>query len=277
MLSWRTVGHRPASAVARPTSNCILLIDVLSLYQKADDAYRRCAFDALVNENENEHVRTTPGTPMSSHFFEQPRRATPSVPPGFTAPAIPRSVVEESLSRPGSRPMSRTTSSNIVPAVPVVPVTTIKATPAKSKKNKQAASAVEAPTPTAPTVIKQIPETPTKATNKVPSVPQWPAPEPPKSVLENVESQKKQDSKETKASPETPAKAPAKTKTTGKKNDKNAVVAVDTPQKQSQKDIADVAASAATPTSTSKRQPPGKLDIPAATKMTGNEPLYTAN
>ena len=233
--------------------------------------------DALVNENENEHVRTTPGTPMSSHFFEQPRRATPSVPPGFTAPAIPRSVVEESLSRPGSRPMSRTTSSNIVPAVPVVPVTTIKATPAKSKKNKQAASAVEAPTPTAPTVIKQIPETPTKATNKVPSVPQWPAPEPPKSVLENVESQKKQDSKETKASPETPAKAPAKTKTTGKKNDKNAVVAVDTPQKQSQKDIADVAASAATPTSTSKRQPPGKLDIPAATKMTGNEPLSTAN
>jgi hypothetical protein len=172
--------------------------------------------------------------------------------------------------------MSRTTSSNIVPAVPVVPVTPIKATPAKSKKSKQSANVVEASTPTAPTVAKQIPETPTKTTNKIPSVPQWPAPEASKGALENVESQKKQDNKEKKASPETPAKTPAKAKTTGKKNDKNAVV-VDTPRKQSQKDIADVVTSTATPTSTSKRQPPGKLDIPAATTMTGNEPLSTAN
>jgi hypothetical protein len=231
--------------------------------------------DALVNENENEQVRTTPGTPLSSHFFEQPRRATPSVPPGFTAPAIPRAMVEESLSRPGSRPMSRTTSSNIVPAVPVVPVTPIKATPTKSKKSKQPANVVEASTATAPTTTKQIPETPTKATNKNPSVPQWPAPEASKAALENVENQKKQDNKEKKASPETPTKATAKVKTTSKKGDKNPVV-VDTPRKQSQKDI-DAVAPTATPTSTSKRQPPGKLDIPAATKMTGNEPLSTAN
>lgn len=213
-------------------------------------------------------MRSIPSTPMSAHFMTQPRRSTPTIPPGFTAPAVPRAVVEESKSRPGSRPMSRTSSATIapvVPVVPVVPVTPIRAaTPSKAKRSKQAVE-----TPPAP-VIKAQPETPTKAPSKTGA-----AKTPSAASIKGSEDgsvQKKQQQQQ-KAEEKKPVLDATIKETPRAKGNKKSSGATDaSPQKKTAKEIKTelkeaIQVPVATPASSSKRQPPGKLDITAATQV----------
>jgi CCR4-NOT transcription complex subunit 4 len=202
---------------------------------------------------------------MSSHFFSQVRRATPTIPPGFSAPAIPRAVAEEVKSRPGSRPMSRTTSSTITPAVPVMPVVPVTpkqaSTPSKAKKAKQAGDMA----PSASTSAKPQPETPTRATTKASTVKT-----PTFSGMVNKDdavAQKKQQSKfeEQNHAPAIITKEPVKIKS----NKKNVNVTEVSPQKKATRDTRAEPKDTGpvpivTPISSTKRQPPGKLDIKAA-------------
>jgi CCR4-NOT transcription complex subunit 4 len=231
--------------------------------------------DALVNDTEPEiePIRSVPSTPMSGHFFAQTRRGTPTIPPGFSAPAIPRAVAEEAKSRPGSRPMSRTTSSTITPAVPVVPVvpvTPIRAsTPSKAKKAKQTLDI----TPAANTSAQPPPETPTRVTTKASTVKTPTVSGSANKGIDDFVTPKKQQPKaeEKKPVPETTNKEPVK----AKGNKKNLNMAEGSPQKKTTKDtkaepkaeLKDTAPDPiVTPVSSTKRQPPGKLDIKAATQ-----------
>jgi hypothetical protein len=233
--------------------------------------------DALVNDSDNEPVRATPITQMSGQFLDTIRRSTPTIPPGFTAPAIPEAVIEEPRSRPGSRPMSRTTSSTITPAVPVVPATPIRdATSSKVKKGKQKSGSVDtvipadtpAATPAASTTAKPQPSTPPKASSKEaikpPQTPKDPTPK------EAANRGRKGSVETPKPTPETKksmsdaaAKNTPKPKVTSKKSQPNLEI---TPRKEAQKDAASVPDVVTVPAST-KRQPPGKLIIATATKI----------
>ena len=229
--------------------------------------------DALVNDSDNEPIRPILSTPLSGHFFEQPRRSTPTIPPGFTAPAIPKAVLEESRSRPGSRPMSRTTSSNITPAVPVVPATPlVNATPGKTK-GKQKSDVVVPATPTAAhpatAAAKPSPSTPSRAATKeavaVPQTPKEPTPrEASRAAKEDVVQTPKSTPDAKKMVSETAAKDTPKSKGASKKSQPATQT---TPKKEPQKETARTPVASATPTASTKRQPPGKLDIPAATKL----------
>jgi CCR4-NOT transcription complex subunit 4 len=224
--------------------------------------------DALVNETEPEHepTRSVPSTPMSGHFFVQPRRATPTIPPGFSAPAIPRAVIEESKSRPGSRPMSRTASSTITPAVPVIPVTPIRAdTSSKAKKVKQSIDL----TPGATISVKPPPVTPTKATSRAIATKTPTTSGATRKSKEDASVQKKQPQKEDekKSAPEIVVKDMPKTKS----NKKTQTVTETTPQKKATKESKAepkevIPGPVVTPGPSAKRQPPGKLDITAATQ-----------
>ncbi|KAJ4371600.1 hypothetical protein N0V83_004820 [Neocucurbitaria cava] len=225
--------------------------------------------DALVNDNENEPVRGAPNTPLSAHFFEHPRRATPTIPPGFTAPAIPRAVVEESLSRPASRPMSRTTSSTITPAVPVIPVTPIRAaTPIKTKKSKQKVDTMETNASTAAIAITPHPGTPKKVATKPTAAKLQSTSEATKDVQEEAIVPVKQKPEEKKVLLDSAIKDTAKAKPASKKNK---VATESSPKKEPLKEEKVAHIPAATPTSSTKRQPPGKLDISAATKIPVDE------
>lgn len=167
--------------------------------------------------------------------------------------------------------MSRTTSSTIVPAVPVVPATPAKPEPpAKTKKGKQPAKVPEAveavPGPS-------LPATPTKpATKSLGAKVQDTNDSTGKTVADVVA--KKSESKEKKSTPETPAKTATKGKAANKKVDKAEKVTEASVHKSSVKDSADDGAATDTSAST-KRQHPGKLDIPAA-KMIEKEPVSVA-
>jgi CCR4-NOT transcription complex subunit 4 len=229
--------------------------------------------DALVNDTDTEvePTRSIPSTPLSSHFFSQPRRATPTIPPGFSAPVIPRAMVEETKSRPGSRPMSRTTSSTITPAVPVVPVTPIRAsTPVKGKKAKQPVDVI----PAAATPGKPQPETPTKTTSKASAAKIPTAGGAANKSVDATPVQTKQSDKveDKKPVPETPLRESVK----GKGGKKTAAVTETTPQKKVTKAIKaetkdPISTPATTPVASTKRQPPGKLDITAATQTPATE------
>ncbi|KAL5118546.1 transcriptional repressor general negative regulator of transcription subunit 4 [Pleosporales sp. CAS-2024a] len=207
--------------------------------------------DALVNDTEPElePMRSVPSPPMIGHFFTQTRKSTPTIPPGFLAPAIPRAMAEESKSRPGSRPMSRTTSSTITPAVPVVPVT-----PAKGKQGNQQADVL----PITTTPPKPPLETPSQTTVKATPV---------KTPIDDTPVQKRQQPKveEKKSAPVTPVREPDKAKG-AKKNMStyDTSPAVKEPKVGGIKDTTPSAAT--TPVASTKRQPPGKLDITAATR-----------
>ncbi|KAE8836629.1 hypothetical protein HRS9139_04727 [Pyrenophora teres f. teres] len=195
--------------------------------------------DALVNDSDNEPLRVTPIIPISSQLFDQGRRSTPTIPPGFTIPAIPKTVMEGPYLRSGSLPMSRTNSSNITPAIPVVPVTPIQAsTPNTASKVKPKSDAVEPATPKATS-------TPTSAIKPQPTTPS------------------KTVTKETVVVPQTP-KEPTREKRPGKRKERQ------NRHQNTQKEPARTPAANATPTPT-KRQPPGKLDIPSATKASIEE------
>ncbi|UPX15150.1 RING-type E3 ubiquitin transferase [Ascochyta rabiei] len=239
----------------------------------ADEDQATLEVDALVNDDENEPVRPPPSLPLAGQFFEQPRRSTPSIPPGFTAPAIPRAIAEEVASRPGSRPgsrpMSRTTSSTIVPAVPVVPVTPIKAeTPAKAKKGKQAAKAAEA-VDAAPAATRVVPATPTKSPSKAPVAKAQTTTSTPTKTVEVAAKKPEKNS-----TPDTPVKATVKSKAASKKTEKAekpASTAEDNSPKLPDKESADAPIGTGAPNANTKRQPPGKIDIPT-TKNVEKEP-----
>ena len=178
-------------------------------------------------------------------------------------------------SRPKSRPMSRTTSSNIVPAVPVVPVTPTKpVTAAKTKKEKQATKHTEVADAVPAASSKAVPATPikspTKASGKAQVVTKTP------DEVEEVANQTT-DTKEKKITPETPAKSAAKNKAASKKTEKvekPATPAVDDTQKSPAKEVADIPAATGIANAPTKRQPPGKLDIPAS-KIVEKVPMPT--
>ncbi|KAI4642864.1 hypothetical protein J4E93_006933 [Alternaria ventricosa] len=232
--------------------------------------------DALVNDSDNEPTRPAPSTPLSGQFFEHPRRSTPTIPPGFTAPAIPKAVLEESRSRAGSRPMSRTTSSTIIPAVPVVPATPLStSTPNKNGKGKQKSETIEPATPaaapTATTVSKPspAPATPSRTTTReavvIPQTPKEPTPrEASKAAKEDVVQTPKSTPDAKKSMAETISKDTPKSKGASKKT-QHAIQT--TPKREPQKETARTPVATATPPASTKRQPPGKLDIQAATKL----------
>lgn len=173
--------------------------------------------------------------------------------------------------------MSRTTSSTIIPAVPVVPVTPVKPeTPAKGKKGKQATKAVETVDPTPAASIKTVPATPTKTSTKAIAAKTPVASEAP-SKPEGDAVPKKSEAKDKKSTPETPSKASAKSKAASKKSEKmektekveklervDKTPAEDVFQKTAEKEPASVAVVPEPSTANTKRQPPGKLDIPLA-------------
>lgn len=169
--------------------------------------------------------------------------------------------------------MSRTASSTITPVVPVIPVTPIRAsTPSKAKKLRQSVEL----TPAATTAAKPQPETPTKTPSKT-SVAKTPVTGGAvRKVKDDASVQKKQQQKEEekKSIPEVATKDPVKTKG----NKKNPSATETTPQKKTPKELkveskevtpgpAVTPATPATPAPTTKRQPPGKLDITAATQV----------
>ncbi|KAF2849893.1 hypothetical protein T440DRAFT_518760 [Plenodomus tracheiphilus IPT5] len=219
--------------------------------------------DALVNDDDGESMRGPPLTPLHTQLFEQPRRATPSIPPGFTAPAIPRAVMDEPRSRPGSRPMSRTTSSTITPAVPVVPITPKQvASPMKTKKSKQKSDDAESAKPVKVTAENTQPETPSKATTKA-GPPKSKTPnEVVKKTKEAASDPPKSQSEENKPAFEVVPPVTPKAKTTSRRNKS---VNESTPKSEDVKSIP--APAAVTPSSTTYRQPLSKLDIATATKM----------
>ncbi|KAF2830892.1 hypothetical protein CC86DRAFT_379108 [Ophiobolus disseminans] len=240
----------------------LIVFVMVIAYDTSFSADEQASFnvDALVNEAEHEleAPHSIPNAPMSSQFLMQPRRATPTIPPGFSAPAIPRAIVEESKSRPASRPMSRTTSSTIMPAVPIIPATPLQvSTPGKAKKVRQSVET----TPGTTISAKTQPETPTKATG-VSTIPKTPnASLVTRKGKDDVSSPKKLKTREDekKGTPEVVPKEPIKTKG-NKKNPETS------PQKKAKKEPKDaVPISPITPAPT-KRQPPGKLDIKAATQ-----------
>lgn len=167
--------------------------------------------------------------------------------------------------------MSRTTSATITPAVPVIPVTPIRAaTPARAvRSEKQKAEHKDSPIPVSATA-KALPQTPTKGTtNTSASKSQGPS-EAIKKAQENVGEQKKQvqDEKKSVAAVSAPS---LKTKTASKKNKTAQEVS---PKKVLHKEPIPASIPPATPTTpvaSTKRQPPGKLDIGAATKVSEEE------
>lgn len=217
--------------------------------------------DALVNDDDSEPVRGTPLTPLNAQFFEQPPRTTPSIPPGFTVPAVPRAVMDETRSRPGSRPMSRTTSSTITPAIPVVPITPKRAaSPAKAKKIRQKSDDVESVKPTAVSAVRHQPETPSKASTAAAA----PKPKTPSEVFKKTKEVATDPAphkpEEKKPVPEPVAPITPKAKNTSRRNKS---VTEPTPRTD---DVKITSAPAVTPSSTTRRQPLSKLDIATATK-----------
>lgn len=142
-----------------------------------------------------------------------------------------------------------------MPAVPVVPITPVKVeTPAKTKKGKQTVTLTEA-VDAAP--AKATPATPTKSPSKVSASKVQALVEPISKAVESPT--KKTEAKEKKATPDTPAKTTTKGKAAKKaeKTEKPAVPTEEIIWKTAIKESAD-------PTTTAKRQHPGKLDIPVA-------------
>jgi hypothetical protein len=171
--------------------------------------------------------------------------------------------------------MSRTTSSSITPAVPVVPATPlVNATPSRNGKGKQKSESIEPTTPAAAPVAAVIskpsptPTTPSRATIKeavvVPQTPKEPTPrEASKAAREDVLQTPKSTPDAKKSMAETITKDTPKSKG-GSKKSQPAVQT--TPKREPQKETARTPVNA-TPSGSTKRQPPGKLDIPAASKL----------
>ncbi|KAF2193390.1 hypothetical protein K469DRAFT_712144 [Zopfia rhizophila CBS 207.26] len=221
--------------------------------------------DALVNDTDAD----IPIGPLlvGSHVLEHPRRATPTIPPGFSVPATPKGLPDQPL-----RPLSGNASSGVTPAIPVIPAMPIRPATPKSKKDKQPVSVAENESPSVVGVLVDSNKTDSrlKSSRKVNTA---------KSTTEG--SQKKGDElapagqKENKLPSSTvsieksPAKSAPKSKATGKKGQVTAIL-----DSSPHKDAKDVTVASSTST---KRQHPGKLDIAAATKVPENEPSPAAS
>jgi len=215
--------------------------------------------DALVSDSVDDSQGRN--TSIDNHMFYQPRRATPIIPPGFSVPAVPKTLANENP----TRPLSRNASGVTAPIVPVVPTLGRAATPVKIKKTKQVTEAIESTSTTATADPSSIPSTPAKQGPKISSIKTDAVADALRKASEDVLSV---ENKENKAMAASPAKTTSKSKATGKK-------AQPTTDVSPQKDMKPVAN--ATPSSTSKRQHPGKLDIAAATKLHDNEASFTAS
>lgn len=214
--------------------------------------------DALVNDSvADQHGKTTA---IALPTLETPRRSTPTIPPGFSAPAAAHILSTEHI----TRPLSRTATSTIAPATPTVPVTSAQATPVKSKKSKQASEATESVNPNKTDQdagSAQRPATPPALSRKSSSAKSKIAQE---SLKKTAEAAPTKATKENKKSAVSTSKATTPKKASVTKAGQ--VPADTTPQK-----VAKEVASPVTVPSSSKRQHPGKLDIAAATKPPENE------
>lgn len=196
---------------------------------------------------------------MLSHALEAPRRATPTVPPGFTAPVMPRNFVLDHPSRPASR-----NAGPVAPAVPVIPITSTQAATPTNKKTENNISGVKtdpATAPAEPSNFATLPTTPVKTSRKT---------SPTKTRIQGIETSKTiegipvVEKKDVKSVPSSPAKTTPKSKATSKK----ALATEVTPSKDGVVPIPMALSS-------SKRQPPGKLDLSIATKTAENQALPT--
>ncbi|KAF2001953.1 hypothetical protein P154DRAFT_432027, partial [Amniculicola lignicola CBS 123094] len=226
--------------------------------------------DALVNDTDF----PIPPKPLTigSQTLEQPRRATPTIPPGFTAPAVPKLPDHSSL------PMSRTTSTNILPAVPVIPLTPLRAaTPVKSKEREKEKKTVQTPeaavsqsTSNAVPVASRKIETPTKSGRKGSTKSQGSVEVSKRKKAEEASpfvDEKAKGSSSVPPEHKSPAKdAVGKGTPKGKASSKKFQISVP-PEPSASKDVTSESALSATISSSFKRQHPGKLDIAAATKL----------
>ncbi|KAF2874590.1 hypothetical protein BDV95DRAFT_487646, partial [Massariosphaeria phaeospora] len=213
--------------------------------------------DALVNDSDYDVPNNT--ISANNQTLEPPRRATPTVPPGFAVPALPRSPANEPPSRPTSR-----NASHLTPAIPILPITPLRAaaTPARAREEKQSvgvpetrpSAVVEPPTvakskaelPLGRAKSENVPEVATKNVHQLPALEQ------------NVHS----------VGVETPTKETSKGKVTSKKSQDSI--------KSLHKDKRDDYGTAARQV-TPKRQHPGKLDIAAAIKLPEDEQSSATN
>lgn len=201
--------------------------------------------------------------PLISHALDQTRHTTPTVPPGFTAPVVPRPVAIDHPSRPASR-----NAVTLAPAVPVIPITSVQAATPINKKSKKdpertTNETAKPPTDAAP-LPTPVPATPVKASRRTsPSKAKAQTVETPKKPAEVISTTIQENS--------SVSTSPAKTTPRSKAPNKKALAVNEmTPQKDDK-----VQAPAAL--SSAKRQPPGKLDISAATKIPENEAHSAAN
>ncbi|KAF2749839.1 hypothetical protein M011DRAFT_398227 [Sporormia fimetaria CBS 119925] len=219
--------------------------------------------DALVNETDNDNGRRDVSI-INPQLLEH-RRPTPTIPPGFSAP----------LPQKSAPPMSRTTTaSTITPAVPVVPVmATVPVPPHQSAPSDTASG-----TASATSVAKAQPLEPKQLNKKASDPKARPTVEKPKAAVDTHAQTEEQSVKPVVS--ESPAKQSTKSRASSRKVkiplDKDVEAATTV---QSSSGIANVtrndgkdsrvgkdASVPETPISTpAKRQPPGKLDIAAAT------------
>ncbi|KAF2494805.1 hypothetical protein BU16DRAFT_550613 [Lophium mytilinum] len=220
--------------------------------------------DALVNDADSY------ADAVGSHVLEQPRRATPTIPPGFSAPSTPKFPSDVPL-----RPHSRAGVAAITPAVPVIPATPVRpATPLRavtpvilSVRQEKSAGRNPVGTPEVPRANAHSQVTPVRAKEAASAT---------SKVLEKTPDSRKNiksigDSFTTKEN--TVSESPSKKVGKGKRaiSDASSSIAPSparqanvSPQKESKSNTRVVS----TP---SKRQPPGKLDISAATKLSESD------
>lgn len=238
--------------------------------------------DALVNENDNEPEPTIPHYSAVDSFFDAPRRATPTVPPGFTAPATQPAKA--------AKPVA-----SVVPVAPVAPAstdnqkldTTIKAAPSskaaalqdtpsipvpstpppKTRKSKHKASTAEPATPIASIAAKHAPQTPkSRETGDIALKPQTPV----KTAAKTTGQESGGAGLSQRDIKSTPKEVTVQTPKSrgGKKSRGISDVSV---KEDLQKRTKAISVSEGSPLSSNKRQPPSKLDIVAATKVTEND------
>lgn len=204
--------------------------------------------DALVNDALFDQPSGPPV--LGGSIIEPHRRATPTIPPGFSAPAVPNVTSNNQT----VRLLSRSTSTTVPPAVPAVgPASARAVTPIKAKKPKQNPEPAEVSTD----ATASRPTTPVKANRKSSSARQQPVAETPKRTSTEAIIAERKENKTTSLSP---AKSASKSKPSGKKTQAGPSAS---PQKET--GLAGVSSVG------SKRQHPGKLDIAAATKMSDSE------
>lgn len=188
-------------------------------------------------------------------------------------PATPKVPVDQ------PRSLSRNASYSVTPALPVIPATPIRpVTPIRSKKDKQpanipAAEGTGIPTPNPVTPVAKA-ETPPKPGRKASTAKAWSIPEGKKRKGEDVTASPPKPGKSSvfeKVESTSPEKVTPKGKIIGSKAQGLASLS------SVNKSNTETSAAAASLTSSSKRQHPGKLDIAAATKLSENEPPSTTN